>query len=117
MKRNSKECGLWYRKLQHTKRRAKLFGANQEAGAAESALSPGEETRLLAERNESQPDMEDSDSPADFVRIAISAMPFGFQSSSTVITRPLTPAEAWSLYHFERHARECSTCHDPLGVH
>ena len=33
------------------------------------------------------------------------------------VSRPLTPTEAWSLYHFETHARKCPECYDPLGVH
>lgn len=35
----------------------------------------------------------------------------------TGISRELTCVEAWSLYHFEDHARACSTCHDPLDVY
>ncbi|KAK5167003.1 uncharacterized protein LTR77_007732 [Saxophila tyrrhenica] len=36
--------------------------------------------------------------------------------ASTVVngtSRPLTPTEAWSLYHFETHAQKCADCHDP----
>ena len=33
------------------------------------------------------------------------------------VTRPLTQTEAWSLYHFESHARQCRACFDPLDVH
>ena len=29
-------------------------------------------------------------------------------------SRPLTQAEAWSLYHFEKHANGCRACHNPL---
>lgn len=32
-------------------------------------------------------------------------------------SRPLTSVEAWSLYHFEIHARECKECYGPLEVH
>ena len=35
----------------------------------------------------------------------------------TSVSRPLTPTEAWSLWHFETHARLCPECYDPLGVH
>ena len=41
-------------------------------------------------------------------------------SSSDVVTgvsRQLTPPEAWSLYYFESHARQCHECQDPLRVH
>lgn len=31
----------------------------------------------------------------------------------TGYSRPLTTTEAWSLYHFECHARKCLTCSDP----
>ena len=30
--------------------------------------------------------------------------------SAELASRPLTPQEAWSLYHFETHARGCRTC-------
>lgn len=33
------------------------------------------------------------------------------------VSRGLTPAEAWSLYHFEMHARSCPSCFDPLNVY
>ena len=39
--------------------------------------------------------------------------------SSEVVTgssRPLTPTEAWSFYHFETHARGCPECYDPYKV-
>ena len=47
------------------------------------------------------------------------AVRFAPTSSGLVsgISRPLTPTEAWSLYHFETHAQSCSTCNNPLGVH
>ena len=32
-------------------------------------------------------------------------------------SRQLTSTEAWSLYHFENHARHCPACHDPLAVY
>ena len=35
----------------------------------------------------------------------------------TGVSRPLSQPEAWSLYHFETHARLCDECHDPLKVH
>jgi hypothetical protein len=31
--------------------------------------------------------------------------------------RALSGAEAWSLYHFEAHARQCPDCYNPLDVH
>jgi hypothetical protein len=31
-------------------------------------------------------------------------------ASSELASRPLTPQEAWSLYHFETHARACRLC-------
>lgn len=31
-------------------------------------------------------------------------------------TRPLTTTEAWSLYNFELHARQCRLCNEPLRV-
>lgn len=31
----------------------------------------------------------------------------------TGISRELTATEAWSLYHFEHHAKYCTACHDP----
>ncbi|KAK3711444.1 hypothetical protein LTR37_009623 [Vermiconidia calcicola] len=33
------------------------------------------------------------------------------------VTRPLTSTEAWSLYYFETHARQCRDCYDPVGVY
>jgi hypothetical protein len=30
--------------------------------------------------------------------------------SAELASRPLTPQEAWSLYHFETHARSCRLC-------
>lgn len=30
--------------------------------------------------------------------------------SASLASRPLTPQEAWSLYHFETHARGCTEC-------
>jgi hypothetical protein len=30
--------------------------------------------------------------------------------STELASRPLTPQEAWSLYHFETHARSCRSC-------
>jgi len=43
------------------------------------------------------------------------AVRFAPQPSGLVTgySRPLTTTEAWSLYHFERHARQCRTCCDP----
>ena len=32
-------------------------------------------------------------------------------------SRQLTPTEAWSLYHFETHARDCVECYDPYTVY
>ncbi|EME49341.1 hypothetical protein DOTSEDRAFT_68199 [Dothistroma septosporum NZE10] len=32
-------------------------------------------------------------------------------------SRQLTSTEAWSLYHFENHARHCSACYYPLEVY
>ncbi|KAK4635142.1 hypothetical protein CLAFUW4_01162 [Fulvia fulva] len=32
-------------------------------------------------------------------------------------SRPLTSTEAWSLYHFESHARHCPACYCPLEVY
>lgn len=37
-------------------------------------------------------------------------------SSGNAISRPLSTTEAWSLYHFENHARHCSLCYNPLEV-
>lgn len=37
-------------------------------------------------------------------------------SSGNAISRPLSTIEAWSLYHFENHARHCSACYHPLEV-
>ncbi|CZT22937.1 uncharacterized protein RCC_08645 [Ramularia collo-cygni] len=37
-------------------------------------------------------------------------------SSGNAISRPLTTIEAWSLYHFENHARHCASCYNPLQV-
>lgn len=37
-------------------------------------------------------------------------------SSGNAISRPLSSVEAWSLYHFENHARHCSACYYPLEV-
>lgn len=31
------------------------------------------------------------------------------------VTRPLNPTEAWSLWHFETHARQCRDCYDSLN--
>lgn len=33
------------------------------------------------------------------------------------VSRPLNPTEAWSLYHFETHARQCQDCIDPYSVY
>lgn len=38
-------------------------------------------------------------------------------TSANGSSRPLTSTEAWSLYHFEMHARSCSQCFDPLTVY
>ncbi|KAK4996146.1 hypothetical protein LTR66_004172 [Elasticomyces elasticus] len=43
-----------------------------------------------------------------------------FPSSSSVVTsvsRPPSTVEAWSMYHFEIHARSCPSCFDPYEVH
>jgi len=32
------------------------------------------------------------------------------------VTRPLHSNEAWSLYHFEKHAENCQLCYDPERV-
>lgn len=37
-------------------------------------------------------------------------------SSGNAISRPLSTVEAWSLYHFENHARHCASCYNPLEV-
>lgn len=36
--------------------------------------------------------------------------------SNNAISRPLSTIEAWSLYHFENHARHCAACYNPLEV-
>ncbi|GAB7349280.1 hypothetical protein MBLNU459_g8426t1 [Dothideomycetes sp. NU459] len=33
----------------------------------------------------------------------------------TGVSRPLSQKEAWSLYHFELHARDCVHCYDPYS--
>lgn len=38
-------------------------------------------------------------------------------SKSHGISRQLTSTEAWSLYYFEQHARQCPKCYDPLNVY
>ncbi|KXT04702.1 hypothetical protein AC578_2079 [Pseudocercospora eumusae] len=38
-------------------------------------------------------------------------------SSNNGSSRPLTSIEAWSLYHFEIHARQCRDCFDPYHVY
>lgn len=41
-----------------------------------------------------------------------------FPSTTSLVTsysRPLTSTEAWSLYYFETHARNCSKCFDPYA--
>ncbi|EME89301.1 uncharacterized protein MYCFIDRAFT_210049 [Pseudocercospora fijiensis CIRAD86] len=38
-------------------------------------------------------------------------------SSNNGSSRPLTSIEAWSLYHFEIHARQCRDCYDPYDVY
>ena len=35
----------------------------------------------------------------------------------TGVSRELNPTEAWSLYHFECHAKACSTCRDPFQTY
>lgn len=37
-------------------------------------------------------------------------------SSGNAYSRPLSSVEAWSLYHFENHARHCASCFNPLEV-
>ncbi|SMY23767.1 unnamed protein product [Zymoseptoria tritici ST99CH_1A5] len=37
-------------------------------------------------------------------------------SSNNAVSRPLSQTEAWSLYHFEHHARHCPSCHSPHNV-
>lgn len=32
------------------------------------------------------------------------------------VSRPLSTTEAWSLWHFETHARQCNDCYRPLDV-
>lgn len=32
-------------------------------------------------------------------------------------SRPLSSTEAWSLWHFETHARQCPECYNPLKIH
>lgn len=44
------------------------------------------------------------------------AFPLG-SSPVTSVSRPLSNAERWTLYHFESHARLCETCLDPYEVH
>lgn len=38
-------------------------------------------------------------------------------ASKATSSRELTSPEAWSLYHFECHARGCPACYEPLGVY
>lgn len=38
-------------------------------------------------------------------------------TSDNRLSRPLTSTEAWSLYYFENHARQCSACIQPLEVY
>ncbi|KAK6405760.1 hypothetical protein LTR95_018733 [Oleoguttula sp. CCFEE 5521] len=33
----------------------------------------------------------------------------------TAVSRPTTPTEAWSLYHFESHAQGCPSCTNPYA--
>ena len=96
---------------------------------------------------ESRPSAEDLDRPEHFNRVSIGAEISSIlepeddtvsepeddalswsQSSSptkavrftplvTCVSRPCTPTEAWSLYHFEVHARKCPECYDPLGIY
>jgi hypothetical protein len=33
------------------------------------------------------------------------------------VSRPLSTTEAWSMWHFETHARQCRECYNPLEVH
>ncbi|KAK5136801.1 hypothetical protein LTR08_002097 [Meristemomyces frigidus] len=40
-----------------------------------------------------------------------------FATTEKVQPRALSTTEAWSLYHFEIHARQCRDCFNPLEVH
>ncbi|KAK5113223.1 hypothetical protein LTR62_003559 [Meristemomyces frigidus] len=40
-----------------------------------------------------------------------------FAPSPKAESRALTQAEAWSLYHFEKHAQTCRACNNPLEAH
>ncbi|KAF2716849.1 hypothetical protein K431DRAFT_234497 [Polychaeton citri CBS 116435] len=42
------------------------------------------------------------------------AVRFALESTSS---RPLSPTESWSLYHFECHARTCRECYNPYDVY
>jgi hypothetical protein len=58
--------------------------------------------------------IEDSDSLSDeenFNRKSPKQVRFAPRSAAQV-SRPLTPQEAWALYHLEVHARECHSCNN-----
>lgn len=40
-----------------------------------------------------------------------------FSPTLDLASRPLTTTEAWSLYHFENHARQCPQCYQPAEVY
>jgi hypothetical protein len=40
---------------------------------------------------------------------------FASRSAGESVSRPLTPQEAWPLYHFETHARACHSCSNMYG--
>jgi hypothetical protein len=38
-------------------------------------------------------------------------------ASTEALSRPVSQTEAWSLFHFESHARQCGECRDPYYVY
>jgi len=124
------ECGFSYRS-QVDGARVEEMEESDESDHEEPEHSDGMRPAPPARP---KPERVEADIPSSFSRITISKQPlikirpvvcgmtipsetkalsgqFRFAHSSNFLaSRPLTPQEAWSLYHYETHARACHTC-------